>query len=197
MATEEIQAPHADFTDENRVDVGKQGKFFFAVLVVFFGVFGLVCNTATYGADGKQIPLSEFDATVVVWTYKAFPSAYFLPPVLLFLVCAFLTYSEDLPHYGAKNSLWLVPITALISFGWFWAIEGLSLDPLVLLLGTAQGWFNLFVLFATNGLGSLFGWRLKVAALLRRRRAELKAAESPTPFANAPETSDAVLGGGD
>ena len=112
-------------------DFGRQGKFFIAVLIIFFGFFGVIQE-----AHGRWI------YEELIWLWKAFPrvdswifSGEFelvseettqigiIPILILFLTCFFITYIEDIYLYGIRLAIWLVPIILGISIFWYYYIN--------------------------------------------------------------------------
>ena len=95
--------------------------------------------------------------------------------MILFSVCFILTYREDNPHYGIKNSIWFVPLIALVSFIWYWIVFGFSIYPFVLQFARWQGYINLIILFAISVGGAISGMRLKIYVTSRRENIENEA----------------------
>jgi hypothetical protein len=81
--------------------------------------------------------------------------------ILLFSVSFILTYKEDIPLYGIKASLWLVPVIILQGFFFYIFMFGYSIDPFILQFGSGQGYFNILILYLTVLSGSLSGMSLK------------------------------------
>jgi hypothetical protein len=82
--------------------------------------------------------------------------------VLLFLVCFGLTYKEDIPQYGIKASLWMVP--TIIFMGFFFDILMFGLVDTVSFIyqfGSLEGYLNIVLLFLTVISGSLSGMTIK------------------------------------
>jgi len=80
---------------------------------------------------------------------------------LLFIVCFALTYKEDIPAYGIKASLWLVPIIIAEGFLFYWGMFGISLEPFTLQFLYLEGYINIMLLFLMVIGGSLLGMVLK------------------------------------
>lgn len=88
---------------------------------------------------------------------------------LLFLVCFGLTYKEDIPLYGIKASIWLVPLIIAEAFIFYTIMFGFSIEPYILQFGSGEGYFNMLILILTVLAGSLSGMKLN-----RSRRKEKK-----------------------
>ena len=152
-----------------------QGVFITGFLTIFFLYFGAISNIIMFNERGFQIPKSEWtEGFLLIWSYQTYLRAYFIPPLILFLVCFILTYREDNPHYGIKNSIWFVPLIVLVSFLWYWLIFGVSIDPFLLQFASWQGYINLIILFAISVGGAISGMRLKIYVTSRRENIELE-----------------------
>jgi len=81
--------------------------------------------------------------------------------VLLFVVCFALTYKEDIPEYGIKASLWMVPLIIALGFFFYTLMFGFSIEPFVLQFGSGQGYVNVLILILTVLSGSLSGMKIK------------------------------------
>lgn len=81
--------------------------------------------------------------------------------VLLFIVCFALTYKEDIPEYGIKASLWMVPLIIALGFFFYTLMFGFSLEPFVLQFGSGEGYINILILILTVLSGSLSGMKIK------------------------------------
>ena len=145
------------------LDLGRQGAVFFAYIIVLLGYFGIVANIIL--VDNwileKWIPYTEMDPTVLFWTYKVYPQTYYLPVLLLFMVSFLLTYREDVPHYGIKASLWLVPLLIAEGFLFYWIMFGFSTEPFILQFAHGEGYLNILILYGCTFTGSLSGMKLK------------------------------------
>ncbi|MHA2287568.1 MAG: hypothetical protein ACXABG_02155, partial [Promethearchaeota archaeon] len=56
--------------------------------------------------------------------------------ILLFFVCFALTYKEDIPEYGIKTSLWMVPLIIALGFFFYTLMFGFAAEPFVLQFGS-------------------------------------------------------------
>ncbi len=155
------------------VNLGNQGPFILMIVVIYFVFFGLIANSYERNIDEQ-----------LIWVYHTFFSVsleinsnlviplYGAPILILFLVCLFLTYNEDIYHYGIRKSIWLVPIINFISIVFHWMIYGFSLRPLQLLFGHYQGYLTMVILLAINLSGAICGWKLKDYVIKRKNRLE-------------------------
>ena len=97
---------------------------------------------------------------------------------LLFLVSFALTYKEDIPLYGIKASIWLVPLIIAEAFIFYTIMFGFSIEPYILQFGSGGGYINLLILILTVLAGSLSGMRLKQ----NRRKKKSRTKEQITDF---------------
>ena len=153
-----------------KLDWGRQGGVIFAYLVVLLGYFGIVANILLASERGLSIPYTEMDPTILFWTYKVYPQTFYLPILLLFFICFLLTYKEDIPHYGIKASLWLVPPLIAEGFLFYWIMFGFSAEPFILQFAHGEGYLNILILYVCTFTGALSGMKLKQINKKRRRR---------------------------
>ncbi len=150
------------------LDWGRQGTVIFAYLVVLLGYFGIVANIILVDHIGNWIPYPEMDPTILIWTFKVYPDTFYLPILLLFLTSFLLTYKEDIPHYGIKASLWLVPPLIAEGFLFYWIMFGFSTEPFILQFARAEGYLNILILYGCTFTGALCGMKLK--QILKKKR---------------------------
>jgi hypothetical protein len=155
-----------------------QGGFIVGLILIFYGYYGIICNTVMYYVEGTisfQYHKSEWlDGHLIVWSYQTYIQTLFMPAALLFLLCFFLTYKEDIPYYGIKSSIWFVPITIVISIIWYWVVHGISMQPLILLFAHPYGYLNMFIIFALNLSGSLAGMKIKQYVVSKRQKISIE-----------------------
>ncbi len=150
-------------------DWGRQGTVIFAYVAVLLGYFGIVANIILVNDIGYWIPYPEMDPTILFWTYKVYPQTFFLPILLLFFICFLLTYREDIPHYGIKASIWLVPSLIVESFLFYWIMFGFSAEPFILQFAHGEGFLNILILYGCTFTGALSGMKLKQFIKKRRK----------------------------
>jgi len=143
------------------VDWGRQGTVIFAYIIVLLGYFGIVANIILLDDYGLWIPYTEMDRTILFWTYKVYPQTFYLPILLLFLTSLLLTYKEDIPHYGIKASLWLVPSLIVEGFLFYWIMFGFSAEPFILQFARGEGYLNILILYGCTFTGAFSGMKLK------------------------------------
>jgi hypothetical protein len=179
--------PSGDESDTKgffHVDWGRQGTVIIAYIIVLLGYFGIVANIILVDERGLWIPFTEMDPTVLFWTYKVYSQTFYLPLLLLFFICFLLTYKEDIPHYGIKASLWLVPSLIIESFLWYWIMLVIQcrlepnmgfciLDrfakPFIYQFAHGEGYLNILILYGITITGAFSGMKLKQFIKIRRK----------------------------
>ena len=152
------------------IDFGRQGGVFIAYMIIILFFYGIIANTVMTNQYNEWIPFVDMDRTVLIWPYLSASRNFFSPFLLLFFVCFGLTYKEDIPLYGIKASIWLIPILVAEGFLFYWGMFGFSLIPFQLLFLFPQGYFNLMLLLLMTLSGSLFGMFTKKFIVKRKER---------------------------
>ncbi len=148
------------FIGHFHLNMRRQGIFLFAFIIILLGYYGIINNMIMFDIYGNQIPYTDptlFDRTLLIWPFLTYLDTLFLPLALLFGVCFFITYREDIPHYGIKASIWFVPIIISIGFIWYWVMFGFSFSPFQHLFGDWKGYLNFFILLGINLSGAISG----------------------------------------
>ncbi|MBN1803476.1 MAG: hypothetical protein JW891_18345 [Candidatus Lokiarchaeota archaeon] len=153
-----------------KIDWGRQGGVFLAYVIVLLGYYGIVANVVMYLGNDEYLSFTEMDRTILFWTYNAYEQAFFLPILLVFVVCFFLTYKEDIPHYGIKASIWLVPSLVVEACILYSLMFGFTLEPLIYLFGDGRGYLHMFILFITTLSGAIMGMKVKQLINLKKKR---------------------------
>ena len=153
------------------IDFGRQGGVFLGYIIIILGFYGIIANTVMIDRFGDWIPFLDMDRTLLIWPYLSSVKNFFLPFLLLFFICFALTYKEDIPAYGIKASLWLVPIVIAEGFLFYWGMFGISLEPFILQFLYVEGYINVMLLFLTVISGSFLGMSLKKLVVKRKEEA--------------------------
>jgi len=127
----------------------------FSIYLLFFSCFNcfFLGSTATYG-------IAELNSV--------------FSPIFLFFICFILTYKEDIPHYGIKASLWLVPFIMGQGFIFYWIMDNILLEkftfePFILQFTHWEGYLNVMILFVINLSGALSGMKIKQFIVLEQK----------------------------
>ena len=145
------------------INWGRQGGVILAYIAVLLGFYGIIANIVMVGEYGRWISYLDprMDRTILIWPYKTYLQTFFLPVLFLFLICFLLTYKEDIPLYGIKASIWMVPVIVVEGFIFYWFMFGLSIDPFLLQFTRVEGYLNVFLLFIVCFSGSFIGMKIK------------------------------------
>ena len=157
----EIQKDNRSEKGYVKIDWGRQGGFIIAYIVVLLGYYGIIANTMLFDKYGHWLSFVDMDRTILFWSYTTYITSFFLPPLILFGVCFLLTYKEDIPHYGIKASIWIVPILIAEGFIFYAMMFGFSMEPLILKFGRIEGYLDIIIMFALAISGSICGMKLK------------------------------------
>ncbi|MFX1236830.1 MAG: hypothetical protein ACFFAS_00450 [Promethearchaeota archaeon] len=159
-----------EFQVSNRVkiDWGRQGSVFLAYGIVLLGYYGIVANTVMYQGENDWLSYFELDRSVLFWTYNVYGRTFFLPILLVFIVCFFLTYKEDIPHYGIKASIWLVPSLIVEAFVFYSLMFGITLEPFIYQFADVRGYLHILILFVTTLSGAIGGMKVKQIVNLKK-----------------------------
>jgi len=147
-----------------KIDWGRQGRVTFAYIFIFLAYYGIIVNIFMFDEGIDWFSFTDIPETVnsmIFWTYEYFLASFMLPWLLLFFVCFWLTYKEDIPHYGIRASLWLVILIVFESFVFYFIMYGFSFEPFLLQFASIKGYINLLILFGINIGGALSGMYLK------------------------------------
>ena len=152
-----------------KIDWGRQGGLIFSYIVVLLGYYGIIANTMLFDKYGHWISFLIMDKTILFWTYTTYLKSFFLPALLLFGICFLLTYKEDIPHYGIKASIWLIPILVVEGFIFYALMFGFSIEPLILKFGRIEGYIDIIVISVIAISGAVCGMKLKQFTTRRKR----------------------------
>jgi len=162
------------------IDWGRQGGTILAYIIVLLGYYGIIANTVMFNKYGKWIPFTLMGDSILCleyglcsgewlfWTYTTYAKNFYLPALLLFLICFALTYKEDIPHYGIKASIWLVPLIIIEGFIFYTLMFGFSAVPFYLKFMRIEGYLDIMLLFGLAISGAISGMKLKQVIVKRR-----------------------------
>ena len=163
-----------------KIDWGRQGGVILAYIIVLLGYYGIVLNLTMYDWQNSDPILEWYSfsdiynwdkyeiifghdnlSSMLFWTYETYINTFFLPFILLFVTCFLLTYREEIPHYGIKASIWLVPLIIVEAFIFYAIMYGFSIVPLIYQFGNWKGYVQICVLIATTLSGAISGMKVK------------------------------------
>lgn len=151
-----------------KIDWGRQGGVILGYIVVLLGYYGIIANTMMFDEYGRWISFVDMDRTILFWTYTTYLSNFFLPALLLFFICFMLTYKEDIPHYGIKASIWLVPPVIAEGFIFYAIMFGFTTEPLILKFSHIEGYLDILIISGLAISGSISGMKIKQFMVLRK-----------------------------
>ena len=151
------------------IDWGRQGGVILGYILVFLGYYGIIANTYTFDQYGRWISFTEMNKKFLIWTYITYIQSYFLPAIFLFLVSFMLTYKEEIPQYGIKASLWLVPFIVVQGFIFYFFMYGLSFEPFIFQFASGEGYLNILILYGVVISGSISGMKIKYNRIKKRQ----------------------------
>jgi len=119
---------------------------------------------------GNWISFLNMERTILIWTYTTYTRSFFLGAILLFIVCFIMTYKEEIPHYGIRASIWLVPTIIVEGFIFYNIMFGFSLEPFILQFAYFEGYLNIIILIGLTLSGSLVGMKLKQFSVRKKEK---------------------------
>lgn len=120
-----------------------------------------------------DVYLNLFNIMEVISSGEMYLSIEGFTLILLFFVCFGLTYKEDIPQYGIKASLWMIPLIVFLGFIFYTIMFGVSAESLILQFGSLEGYINILILVLTVIAGSLSGMRIKRETVARKEKVEI------------------------
>jgi hypothetical protein len=123
-----------------------------------------------YDEYGNWISYLIMDKTILIWTYTTYTRSFFIGAILVLVVCFILTYKEDIPHYGIRASIWLVPIIIIEGFIFYFVMFGFSFEPIILQFVHIEGYLNILILIGLTLSGSLIGMKLKQLSIRKKEK---------------------------
>jgi apolipoprotein N-acyltransferase len=128
-----------------RIDFGRQGNFILALLLLHFVFFGYICNIYEKAIGEK-----------VLFLYQTFidPIA-ILSGILLFGIVFIMVLRENFFEYGIRNSIWLIPFIIVMSWIWYWFINGFDIGLIGIYFIRFETYINILVLLGINLLSAL------------------------------------------
>jgi apolipoprotein N-acyltransferase len=122
------------------IDISRQGNFIMAVLLIHFVFFGYICNVFEKAIEEE-----------LVFLYKVlFSPATFLSLIILIGIVFFMVFRENFYEYGIRNSIWLVPIIIVMSWIWYWFLNGFDITLIGVYFTTAEAYITILSLLGIN-----------------------------------------------
>jgi len=129
------------------IDIGRQGNFIFALLMIHFVFFGFICNIYEYNIGLSILYLNQ----VLFKTSPIFPlSLSFLSSIILFLIIFFMAYREPFYEYAIRNSIWMTLLIIIQSWIWYWFINGFDLVQIGIFFISLEGYLTILIILGIN-----------------------------------------------
>jgi hypothetical protein len=130
---------------KSKIEFGRQGNFILALLLLHFLFYGYLCNVYLKGIGDK-----------VLFLYQAIfdPTAIF-SGIILFGIVFLMVLREGFYEYGIRNSIWLIPFIIVMSWIWYWFINGFNIFMIGWYFIRIETYINILVLLGINLLSAL------------------------------------------
>lgn len=123
-----------------KIDLSRQGNFILAILLIHFVFFGFICN----------IYLRTIEEELVFLYQILFNPSTILSLVILIAIIFLMVVKENFFEYGIRNSIWLVPIIILLSWFWYWLLNGFDIALIGVYFTRIEGYLTIISLFGIN-----------------------------------------------
>lgn len=123
-----------------KIDLSRQGNFILALLLIHFVFFGFICN----------IYLRTIGEELVFLYQILFNPSTILSLVILIAIIFLMVIKENFFEYGIRNSIWLVPIIILLSWFWYWLLNGFDIALIGVYFTCIEGYLTIISLFGIN-----------------------------------------------
>lgn len=122
------------------IDVYRQGNFITALLLIYFVFFGFICN----------IYLKDIGEELLFLYQILFNPATILSLFFLVAIVFVMTVREHFFEYALRNSIWLTPFIILMSWFWYWFLNGFNLLFIPLYFVRLEGYLTILSILAIN-----------------------------------------------
>ncbi len=128
-----------------KIDLSRQGNFILALLLIHFVFFGFICN----------IYLRTIEEELVFLYQILFNPSTILSLVILIAIIFLMVLKEHFFEYGIRNSIWLVPIIILLSWFWYWLLNGFDIALIGVYFTRIEGYLTIISLFGINFISAI------------------------------------------
>lgn len=130
---------------KSKIEFGRQGNFIVALLLLHFLFFGYLSNVYLRGIGEK-----------VLFLYQAiFDPAAIFSGIILFGIVFLMVLREGFYEYGIRNSIWLIPFIIVMSWIWWWFINGFNILMIGMYFIRIETYINILVLLGINLLSAI------------------------------------------
>ncbi|NHJ23030.1 MAG: hypothetical protein EAX89_00540 [Candidatus Lokiarchaeota archaeon] len=138
----------------NKIDIGRQGNFVLAVLMIHFVFFGYISNIYEKSIGNR-----------VLFLYQVlFNPASILSLIILVLIVFYMSFREQFFEYGIKNSIWLIAVITIESWIWYIFINSFQRDffqltgeMFALYFGSIESYITILTLLGINLVSAILG----------------------------------------
>ena len=127
-------------SDKFEIDLGRQGTFIVAILMVHFLFYGYIANVyrKSIGED-------------ILFTYKVLfnPESWFSTFILIAIIF-FVVLRENFFEYGIRNSIMLTPFIVGMSWIWYWFIVEFDITIIPLYFIKVEAYLTIITLLGIN-----------------------------------------------
>lgn len=128
-----------------KIEFGRQGNFILALILLHFVFFGYISNVYEKNVGDR-----------VLFLYKViFNPISFLSGIILFGIVFLMVLRENFFEYGIRNSIWLIPFIIVMSWIWYWIINGFDIFMIGIYFTRLETYINILVLLGINLLSAL------------------------------------------
>ncbi len=128
-----------------KIDLSRQGNFILALLLIHFVFFGFICN----------IYLRTIEEELVFLYQILFNPSTIISLVILIAIIFLMVMKEHFYEYGIRNSIWLVPIIILLSWFWYWLLNGFDIALIGVYFTRIEGYLTIISLFGINFISAI------------------------------------------
>ncbi|MFX1418505.1 MAG: hypothetical protein ACFE9N_06255 [Promethearchaeota archaeon] len=150
-----------------KIEIGRQGNFILALILLYFIFFGYICNVFPKIdiASGAVMQIRE----ELIFLYQVlFHPRSFFSFIILFAIVFIMASRESFFEYAIRNSLWLIPGIMILSWFWYWILFGFDISVIYIYFITIEGYLTILTLLCTNLLAAI------LASVIKEKRKELK-----------------------
>jgi apolipoprotein N-acyltransferase len=132
---------------KSRIEIGRQGNFIFALLLLHFVFFGFICNVWEKNIGDGILFLYKIIFSPVSMSY--------ISGIILFIIVFIMVLRENFYEYGIRNSIWLIPAIIIMSWIWYWFIYGFDFSIIGLYFIRLETYITILTLLGINLLAAL------------------------------------------
>lgn len=145
-----------------KIDLGRQGNFVLAILLIHFVFYGYISNIYEKDIGGDIIFLNK----ILFNPFSIFSL------VILIGIVFLMAYREQFFEYGIRNSIWLIPFIIVESWIWSWFINGFDIAIIGVFFINLEGYLTILSLVCINILTAVFAGYSKQKYLAYLKRAK-------------------------